>query len=516
MTKLDIKSVGIIGGGPGGLAALYEFLHTKADGTSTVGKEAADPPAFTTVDLFERKGAVGGIWSPGQDKPDALPEQLSDDYNQPDAIWKSPEVPEDVGSATEDKPLVTESGADKQNWQSSGVFPGLFTNIPSQFTRFSYLPDEPEYHDKTRQIYPFLTLEEQQKRFSDFVKREHLDDHIHYYSDVVKAEKVGDKWKLTIHQTSPEDKGKSKWFTKEYDAIVVANGHYTVPNIPHIEGLQQFHNAHPGAVLHAKSYRGPDQFKGKRVLVVGGSISTVNQLQYIVPVAESTVVSRRGPHIVFEWINDAIKSKGITSKPAISKFEEDGTVVFSDGSKEEPFDYVVLTTGYHYYYPFLKDDTFLQVKSPSNLSRVSGLYYDTFSIADPTLGIVGVAVSSLNFHTIEASAAALAGVWSGATQLPPPSAQIEREQRWIDLTADNLLFHYYRHYDVKDEFVDKLKPYAAKDRPYVLREDGYYIPDIAKGFKYQKRLFYGIKDGDIPLEETVGEVGRLEKPVYVL
>lgn len=514
MTKLNIQLVGIIGGGPGGLAALYEFLHTKADGTSTVGKDAADPPAFKEIDLFERKGAVGGIWLPGQDDPDELPEQLPAGFSKPDAIWQLPEVPENVDSATDKSPVVTDA-APKRNWQLLGVFPGLFTNIPSRFTRFSYLPDEPEYHDKTRQIYPFLTLEEQQKRFSDFVKREHLDEHIHYNSDVVKAEKVGDKWRLTIHQHLPDDT-KLKWFTKEYDAIVVANGHYTVPNIPEIPGLLDFHNSHPGAVLHSKLYRGPEQFKGKRVLVVGGSISTVNQLQYIVPVAETTVVSRRGPHIVFEWINDAIKSDGITAKPAIEKFNDDGSVVFSDGLTEPPFDHVVLTTGYHYHYPFLADDSYLKVKLPLNLLRVLGLYYDTFSIADPTIGIVGVAVSSLNFHTIEALAAALAGVWSGATQLPPTLVQIEREQQWIDQTADNLLFHYYRHYDVKDEFVDKLKPYAPKDRPYIFQEDGYYIPDIAKGFKYQKRLFYGIKDGDIPLEETVGKVGKLDKPVYVI
>ena len=56
--------------------------------------------------------------------------------------------------------------------------------------------------------------------------------------------------------------------------------------------------------------------------------------------------------------------------------------------------------------------------NPSHLSRVKGLYYHTFNQQDPTIGATGILVSHLNFHTIEASAAALAGVWSGAKELP--------------------------------------------------------------------------------------------------
>ena len=40
----------------------------------------------------------------------------------------------------------------------SGVYPYLSTNIPSRFTRFSYLPDEEKYHDKSRPIYPFYII----------------------------------------------------------------------------------------------------------------------------------------------------------------------------------------------------------------------------------------------------------------------------------------------------------------------------------------------------------------------
>lgn len=49
MTKLDINSIAIIGAGPGGLASLYEFLHTNKDGSSTAGGEVSKDPRFTKL-----------------------------------------------------------------------------------------------------------------------------------------------------------------------------------------------------------------------------------------------------------------------------------------------------------------------------------------------------------------------------------------------------------------------------------------------------------------------------------
>ena len=53
------------------------------------------------------------------------------------------------------------------------------------------------------------------------------------------------------------------WWAEWFDAVVVASGHYWVPYIPAIEGLEAFEKARPGAVLHSKHFRGRDQFRGK-------------------------------------------------------------------------------------------------------------------------------------------------------------------------------------------------------------------------------------------------------------
>lgn len=56
-----------------------------------------------------------------------------------------------------------------------------------------------------------------------------------------------------------------------FDAVLVANGHYTEPHLPDIPGAAAF----PGLLLHSHNYRRPERFKGQHVAVVGASYSGV-------------------------------------------------------------------------------------------------------------------------------------------------------------------------------------------------------------------------------------------------
>ena len=51
--------------------------------------------------------------------------------------------------------------------------------------------------------------------------------------------------------------------------MVVATGHFSTPNVPYFDGLERF----PGRVMHSHDFRSADEFKGKDVLVIGGSYS---------------------------------------------------------------------------------------------------------------------------------------------------------------------------------------------------------------------------------------------------
>lgn len=50
---------------------------------------------------------------------------------------------------------------------------------------------------------------------------------------------------------------------QDFDAVVVATGHYHVPYIPNFPGLSQWQSKWPNSVSHSKSYRVPEVYDGK-------------------------------------------------------------------------------------------------------------------------------------------------------------------------------------------------------------------------------------------------------------
>ena len=79
------------------------------------------------------------------------------------------------------------------------------------------------------------------------------------------------------------------WRTR---ALINATGTWTRPFRPHYPGAETFR----GRQRHTVDYRGPEDFAGKRAVVVGGGTSAVQLLMEIAPVAaETTWVTRRPP-----------------------------------------------------------------------------------------------------------------------------------------------------------------------------------------------------------------------------
>lgn len=494
---MTVKSIAIIGAGPAGLAALYEFLHTNSDGTTNVGAGPSTDRQFTKVVAFEQKSRAGGIWASSLEKADydVPPQEILDteQYNDPNIIHPSQTPPADLavgaGVARREDPVANEL-----EWKRSGVFEALFTNVPYRFTKFSYQKDEPKFLDKSRKYYPFLIHVELEDNIAKLIDDEGLDEFIRYYSTIEDVLKKEDKWIVTVKQNNPV-KGEDYWYKEEFDAVVISNGHYTVPYIPQIEGLAQYNRAFPNSLVHAKSYRSPTEFVGKSVLVLGGSVSSVNIIQHIFPFAKKITSSKRGPNPVLEWVNRILEDKDIHSKPGVEKIDPtSGVVLFKDGL-EEKFDKIVLCTGYHYHYPFLRN--LLNVANFSHASCVRGLYQHTFSIDDPTLGTVGVAVSPLTFHSIESASAALAGVWSGAKTLPPKEEQIKWEQDRYDNSLSTRSFHFYDYRDIKKDLIDHIAAYFPIGRQNPLEPNIKYIEDVTEGYENLVKLFYLLKNSPI-------------------
>lgn len=84
------------------------------------------------------------------------------------------------------------------------------------------------------------------------------------------------------------------WIAK---ALINATGTWERPFWPRYPGQEAF----AGRQLHTAQYRGPEEFAGERVIVVGGGISAIQHLLEIAPHAASTAwVTRREP----QWRDD--------------------------------------------------------------------------------------------------------------------------------------------------------------------------------------------------------------------
>lgn len=155
--------------------------------------------------------------------------------------------------------------SDVPRYDESSVYPYLNTNVealPMEFTAepfptavseesvLAHGPNTPFRHWKTVRGY-----------IASLFERNGYTDLVSYNTTVENAEKVGEEWKLTLRRS--EDDHSDSWWIETFDAVVVASGHYWVPYIPAIQGLEEFERDRRGSVIHSKHFRGRDAFKGK-------------------------------------------------------------------------------------------------------------------------------------------------------------------------------------------------------------------------------------------------------------
>lgn len=86
--------------------------------------------------------------------------------------------------------------------------------------------------------------------------------------DLVRLPK--DRWRLVLRVHDASRK-VDEWWEEEFDAVILANGHYSVPFIPNVTGLEAYLRKFPGRVEHSKTYRTPKAYGGQKVVVVGNS-----------------------------------------------------------------------------------------------------------------------------------------------------------------------------------------------------------------------------------------------------
>jgi dimethylaniline monooxygenase (N-oxide forming) len=127
----------------------------------------------------------------------------------------------------------------------------------------------------------YSTKHEYYNYLKDYATHFKLWDSIQFNAEVVNAkiDKTTGNW---IVKT--EISGKKKEYTS--DAMIVATGSNRKPNIIDLPG-------YTGEVSHSVDYRGPEAFKGMKVLVVGVGESSSDITTEVAEVADVTVWSRR-------------------------------------------------------------------------------------------------------------------------------------------------------------------------------------------------------------------------------
>lgn len=224
---------------------------------------------------------------------------------------------------------------------------------------------------------------------------------------------------------------------QDFDAVVVANGHYSVPFIPDLPGLAEWDTEHPGSISHAKYYRNPAHLKGKRVVIIGGAASGLDIASQAVTVSK--------PPILVSQRSDSFLSKGFLADPNIQFVPEiasvdaaSRSVTFVNGRTEERLDCLLFCTGYLYSMPFLED---LEPGVIGDGMRVERTYQHLLYAPNPTMSFLMLTQKVVPFPVAEAQAAFVARVYSGRLQLPSLQIMEEWETTEMQDLEDASHFH---------------------------------------------------------------------------
>jgi cation diffusion facilitator CzcD-associated flavoprotein CzcO len=218
-----------------------------------------------------------------------------------------------------------------------------------------------------------------------------------------------DNWEVETEDTITGDLAKDT-----FDAVVVANGHYSTPYLPNIKHIKEFNEAYPGVITHSKQYRTPYTFSDQKVVVVGNGPSGLDialQInQHCIKPARMSVRHPTSP--------ERLAHAGCKEVAEIEEFliEEKG-VRLKDGRVESDVGAVVFCTGFLCSLPFLDDD--LQHKLITSGRGVNGLYQHIFCIEHPTLVFPSLNMKAAPWPLSESQAAVISAIWSNNLQLPP-------------------------------------------------------------------------------------------------
>ncbi|KAL5615812.1 hypothetical protein FOBRF1_004560 [Fusarium oxysporum] len=396
----EIRSVAIIGGGASGTAAAAAL---KAE------------EYFEKIRVFERREAPGGTWlydevpsTPPPIQPGALPPKVNPRLEIPGKL------PQAVPHNTQER------------FHSTPIHESLITTVPEIAMSFS---------DKRFPEGPFVPHDIPRMYLQDYYLLHKMEDFLVLNTTVEDLSKIAtgdgrDRWRLTLRMHHMEQ-DVDEWWQEVFDAVIIANGQFSVPYVPEVKGLSEYIAKYPGRVMHSKYYRQPHPFKDKKILIVGNALSGRDIADELLKDARLPVyVSRRHKSI---WEGPEPKP-GMEWRPVIKEYIAiTGHIIFEDDSSLEDVDQVIYCTGYKPSFTFWNIEANGGHLYDYDKARLNGSFLHTFFRDYPTLGIIGFG-QTLAFRSYEYQAIALARVFSdrNATPLPIATEQVDWERSWAE------------------------------------------------------------------------------------
>jgi len=225
--------------------------------------------------------------------------------------------------------------------------------------------------------------------------------------------------------------GERSWRSR---TVVNATGTWSRPFVPHYPGMDTFR----GEQLHTVDYPGPEHFRGRRTVVVGGGASAVQFLGELAPLTETVWVTRREPAwrvgdftpeachaavaLVEERVRRGLPPASVVSvtglalreqereaellgayrrRPMFTAVESNG-VRFADGSLERA-EIILWATGFR---PAVSHLAPLRLRSKHGGIQLDG----TTAVADPRIQLVGYGPSASTIGANRAGRVAARGV----------------------------------------------------------------------------------------------------------
>lgn len=150
----------------------------------------------------------------------------------------------------------------------SGAHEHLHSNLPPGVMCFSKEPIPEIVSERSSATYgpgsPFRHRELIREWIENIFIRGRTRDLIQFSTTVELAEfdQKSAQWKLTLRKEQP-GKESDYWWQEEFDALVVASGHFYLPYIPDIPGLLAFDEVFPGRIQHSKHFRNVENYRDK-------------------------------------------------------------------------------------------------------------------------------------------------------------------------------------------------------------------------------------------------------------